>query len=185
MANIQQPGYYTVNGVRYQFASLEMNFGIAGFGSPVLGLQSVDYDQELEPGELRGTSPAVLALTTGKYSCSAKLKLPKAEGTYLEQQLALAGAANPDPLTGIIPGFGQIQWTATLGYYDIGCPFQSDVWYGARIKKDSDSHKVAPDPLYMDFEIYLMALSRNGTFMVNPQTIGAVWQGGAGIGSDL
>lgn len=177
MPNLQQPGYYTINGVRFQFASLELNFGIPGFGAPVLGLQSVDYEQELEPGELRGTSPAVLATTTGKYSCSAKLKLPKAEGTFLEQQLAAVGFQNPDPLTGIIPGYGQIQWTATLNYYDIGNPLQSDVWYGARIKKDTDSHKVSPDPLYMDFEIYLMALSRNGVFMVNPQTVGAVWLG--------
>lgn len=174
---IQQPQYYTINQTRFQHASLEINFGIPGFTSPTLGLQSVDYDDELTPGELRGTSPAVLAFTTGKYNATAKMKLPKSEATFLVQSLNNFALANPDPLTGLVMGYGQIQWNATLNYYDVGQSLNSDQWFGTRIKKMTDSSKVGPDPLYVDFELALLALSRNGDFMVNPQTVGAAFLG--------
>jgi hypothetical protein len=180
MPIIQQPAYYTVNGARFQHASLEINFGIPGFGYPTLGLQSIDYDDQLEPGELRGTSAAILASTTGKYSVSAKLKLPKAEAGFLVQQIAAAALANPDPLTGLIAGYGQYAWTATLNYYDIGQAFQTDVLYGCKIKKLADASKVGNEPLMVDVDLFLLALSRNGVFMVNPQTIGAAF-----LGSDV
>ena len=172
---IQQPTYFTVNGNRFQFSSLEINFGIPGFTIPTLGLQSISYKETLEPGELRGTSPAVLAFTTGKYSTEAKIKVPKAEAGYLVQQISEAAAANPDPLTGLIAGYGQYQWTATLNYFDIGQALQTDVLYGARIKSMSDDHKVGPDPLYTEIDLALMALSRNGFIMVDPETLGAAW----------
>lgn len=175
MPVITQPSYYAINQTRYQHASLEINFGIPGFGQPTLGLQSVDYDETLEPGELRGTSPLVLAITTGKYSVSAKLKLPKAEGEFLIQQLALVAAQNPDPTTGLVAGYGQWQWGATLNYYDIGQPLNTDQWFGTRVKKATNSSKIGQEALYMDFELYLMALSHNGNPMVNPQTFG--WLG--------
>jgi hypothetical protein len=180
MPVITQPSYYTINQVRYQFASLEINFGIPGFGTPTLGLQSIDYDDNLEPGELRGTSPAVLASTTGKYSTSAKLKIPKAEATFLTQALNAFAFANPDPSTGLVMGYGQVQWTATLNYYDIGQPLQTDQLFGAKIKKMADAGKVGNEPLYVYVDLFLMALSRNGNFMVNPLTVGAVW-----LGSDI
>lgn len=177
MPILNQPNYYSINGVRYQFASLEINFGIPGFGSPTLGLQSIDYDDNLEPGELRGTSPAVLATTSGKYSASAKLKLPKAESGFLVQQIQAFATQNPDPFTGIVAGYGQVQWTATLNYYDIGQQLQTDQLFGAKIKKMADAAKVGNEPLMVDVDLFLMALSRNGQFMVNPTTIGNVWLG--------
>jgi hypothetical protein len=177
MGVITQPQYFTINGVRFQHASLELNFGIPGFGLPTLGLQSIDYENSLEPGELRGTNPAVLATTTGKYSAKAKLKLPKSEGNYLVQQISLAAAAAPDPFTGLVSGYGQWQWVGTLNYYDTGNPLQTDILYGARIMKDADASKIGPDPLYMDFDLHLMALNRNGFWMVNPAIMGAVYGG--------
>lgn len=180
MPVIVQPGYYTINQVRYQFASLELNFGIPGFGTPVLGLQSADYDDQLEPGELRGTSPAVLATTTGKYTATAKLKLPKAEAGFLVQQLNQLAQSIPVPSAGLVPGYGQVQWNATLNYYDIGQPFQSDQWFGCKVKKLADAAKVGNEPLMVDVDLFLMALSRNGQFMVNPNTVGAAY-----LGADL
>jgi hypothetical protein len=177
MPVITQPNYYTINSVRYQFASLELNFGIPGFGAPTLGLQSIDYSDSLEPGELRGTSPAVLASTTGKYSTEAKIKLPKAESNFLVQQINSFAASNPDPTTGAVMGYGQLQWTATLNYYDIGQPLQTDQLFGAKIKKMADAPKVGNEPLMVDIDLFLMALSRNGYFMVNPSTVGAAWLG--------
>jgi hypothetical protein len=177
MPVITQPGYYTINQVRYQFASLELNFGVPGYTQPTLGLQSIDYDDQLEPGELRGTSPALLASTTGKYSTTAKIKLPKAESNYLVQQLNTFALANPDPATGLVMGYGQVQWTATVNYYDIGNPLQTDQLFGCKIKKMADSGKVGPEPLMVEVDLFLMALSRNGFFMVNPSTVGAAWLG--------
>lgn len=173
---IVQPQYFTINQARYQHASLEIGFGIPGFGTPTLGLQSVDYDDSLEPGELRGTSPIVLATTTGKYACSLKLKLPKPETNFLVQQINTVAAANPDPNTGLVMGYGQWQWSATLNYYDVGQPLQTDLWYGCRIKKISDSSKAgSADPLYNEIELFLLALSRNGAFMVNPAQMSNVF----------
>lgn len=172
-----QPQYFTINKTRYQHASLELNFGIPGFQAPVIGIQSVDYDEELKPGELKGASPAVLAVTTGEYKASGKLKLPKAEGAFLIGTITNAALANPDPITGLVAGWGQYQWNATLNYYDIGQPLQTDQWFGARIQKSANSSKVGPDPLYTEFDLFLMFLSQNGNAMVNPATVGAAWLG--------
>jgi hypothetical protein len=163
---ISQPPYYAINGVRFQHASLEINFGIPGFGLPTLGLQSIDYDDDLEPGELRGTSPQVLATTTGKYSSNAKLKLPKAEAGFLVQQLNAVAAQFADPVLGTA-GYGQVSWIATLNYYDIGQQMQTDVLRGARIKKMADASKVGNEPLMVDIDLFLLTLSRNGVYMVN------------------
>ncbi len=178
MSIIQQPGYFTVNGKRFYFGSTEIAFGVPGFALPTLGLQSLDYSEELVPGELRGTSPVILADTTGKYSTEWKFKIPKAETGFLIQQIALVAAANPDPITGIVMGYGQWKWDLTVNYFDIGQALQTDVAYSCRIKKITDSGKVGGDPLYNDIDLWVPAMSHNGYFMVDPETIGVAFMGG-------
>lgn len=179
MSIIQQPGYFSVNGKRFYFGSTEINFGIPGFSMPSLGLQSLDYSEELVPGELRGTSPVVLADTTGKYSTEWKIKLPKAEAGFLVQQIAELAAANPDPFTGIIQGYGQWKWTVSVNYFDIGQALQTDVGYQCRIKKISDSGKAGSgDALYAEIDLWVQAMSHNGYFMVDPATTGVAFMGG-------
>jgi hypothetical protein len=177
MPIINQPGYFTVNGKRFYFGSTEVNFGVPGFAIPTLGLQSLDYSEELVPGELRGTSPVILGDTTGKYSTEWKMKLPKAETGFLVQQIANVAAANPDPITGLVMGYGQWKWTFTVNYLDIGQALQTDVAFNCRIKKIADSGKVGGDPLYCDIDLWVQAMSHNGYFMVDPQTVGVAFMG--------
>lgn len=174
MPAITVPSYYTINGTRFQHASLEISLGVPGITTSDLvgwnlGLQSVDYDEALEPGELRGASPVVLALTTGKYSVNAKMKVPKQEADFLIQQITnTAGGL----------GYGQFQWSATLNYYDPSVnngSMNTDIWVGARIKKVSDASKVGNEPLMADLDLYLMALSHNGNYMVNQTLMSQVY----------
>ena len=174
MPAIQVPSYYTINGTRFQHASLEISIAVPGIITSDLvgwnlGLQSVDYDAQLEPGELRGASPVVLAATTGKATFTAKLKVPKQEAEYLVNQIIQVS-------NGL--GYGQFSWGATLNYFDPSVNngnINTDVWNGCRIKKLTDTSKVGPEPIMTEIDLFLMSLSHNGNYIVNNALMTAVY----------
>ena len=56
--------YPLVNGVRHSWSSIESRVN----GSIVLGITEVNYSPTLEPGEVRGAGPRVIAHTLGQAS---------------------------------------------------------------------------------------------------------------------
>ena len=164
---INQPSYPDINGKRYQFASIQFFF--PNYPGQIFGLQAIDYDETMEIGELRGTSPDLLGQTTGKSSFKGTLTLPKVESDNLLVAIESAATASPDPLTGNIQGYLQfVTPVVTISYQDYNQPFIFDQIFGLRLIKSADTHKTGQEALYVKYDWMAYMVSRNTKYPDNP-----------------
>ncbi len=170
---IQTVPYPLINGNLFDFSSFE--FSIPGYPPPppyggVLSIQSIDYSDNLEPGEMRGAAPHVLARTRGKYAATAKLTLPKVEADNIADLIQTFGAAVPRAM-GYLE-FGAL--TITCSYYEPSMPaLVVDQLVGFRVTKMSDAHKTGQEPLMVDLDVSLFMLIRNGRYPFDPGNLAA------------
>lgn len=75
--------YPMVQGVRFDHSSLDIKLS----GISFIGVKSVDWKDELKPGEAYGTAAQRLGTTRGQYKASGNLELWKAEAFNFEQLL--------------------------------------------------------------------------------------------------
>lgn len=68
-------GYPLVNGNRFDASSIELQIN----GKRYIGVTECDYEQTLDPGEVRGLSPQILGLTRGVQKCSGRIVLLREE----------------------------------------------------------------------------------------------------------
>ncbi len=147
MPSIQVVPYPMMDGHELSFASIEANFG----GGVFAGFSAIDYDDALEPGEVRGASPQVLATTRGDAKFTASATMRKSEFENYRARLA-AGQ-----------GYMEVRHPITVAYFEIGANAPIvDVLHGCRIKQAKDSHKQGTEGLMVAITYHVMRINRAG-----------------------
>lgn len=143
MAAIQYP---FTNGEYPDFSSITMD--IAGTRMPV-GLDELNFEDGLEPGEVKGNSSQVIGTTRGEYTSSADFSCPVPQMQSITALLAQRGGVYSTRFNIVINmKRGGIIDTVEL----LGC----------RIKKISDAHQQGTDALKRKAELHVLGLIRNG-----------------------
>lgn len=136
--------YPDVNGIRYDFSSVECNVG----GQPVTGVKSVSYKHGLKPGVVRGTSAQKNGRTRGQYDPEASLTLYKAEADELIARLG--------------NGYMEIPFDVTVHFADVGQAVTTTLIRAARITDEEEEHEEGTDALVVKFTLDPMAVVKNG-----------------------
>ena len=136
--------YPDVNGVRYDFSSIDINVE----GAIFKGYTAVSYSHKLEPGKLRGTSPQVLGRTTGEYDCEGSVTLALEEWTELRAALG--------------NGFMAKVFGIVVTYGNDAQPVTSDELVGCRIKNVEKDHSQGTDALAVKLDLDIMYIVEDG-----------------------
>lgn len=149
--------YPLINGVRYQFASIELKLN----GQIYLGCKSINYSRIRTRGWARGTSPDPLAKTRGtnEYKCDVELYL--AEHAALVDALALQGA-----LTG--GGFGDVFFTVDVFYGESAFSTLHDTIIGCTLDSNDSSNSEGSDALTRKSELNPVKILWNGNDDLGP-----------------
>jgi hypothetical protein len=132
----------------YSFASLEVRIEAEGLSFTTLEFTEVEYDDEQEPGELRGTSSEILGRTRGEYKPTGKLKLSKKEHARL--------------LTALGNGFYRKSVDVIVTYDEPQLGLIVDSILGCRPKKNSGSNSKGNDPSEAEMELSPLKILWNG-----------------------
>lgn len=112
--------YPQVNGHRFSHSSLELSWG----GIPLIGVAELNYDDELTPGELRGTAPQIIGRTRGIAKSTASISIYRLEWEAVRATLGLAGA-----------GFGETAPDIRVVMAEFGVEPIIDTIYSPRVMK--------------------------------------------------
>lgn len=137
------PKYPLVNGVRYSFASIELDVA----GKIILGAKEIAYTETLEPGEIRGTSVQLLGRTAGDYGVESSMTLYREEFDDLLDTLG--------------EGYLRKVFDVKVTYADEGAPTKTDRIVGCRIKSVEQSNSQGTDGLEVQIELHVMYLVRD------------------------
>lgn len=139
--------YPYVNGEYYDFASC--SFDIAGTKFPG-GLEEINYEDGLEPGEVRGNSAQLIGTTLGTYSASADFS------AYLPQMAEFRAT--------LVRKYGSIyaaRFNVTIVLERNSLTSTVEI-LGARVKKISAAHKSGNDALMEKAELHVLGIVRDG-----------------------
>jgi len=145
--------YPDINGIRYDFSSIE--FGVSPIFAPIVGIQAINYEDTLDPGEIRGTSPQVIGRTRGKYDAKADIVC------YVAERELIFAAVAALATTSLI-GYREQPFDITVSYSDYLQPNIVDNIVGNRIKKPSSAHKTGQEGLMTKIELHTMYILWNG-----------------------
>ncbi len=147
--------YPLVNGVRYSFSSI----GFLASGQEIVGITEINYDQELKPGDVYGTSPQLIGATKGQLKNTASLLMLQYEyENFISALCTLNGT----------PGSGYME--ARMDYvvqFQDGTPsnpgplFQH-ILRGCKIMKETDGYKVGPDANGTKIDLHLFYIEKSG-----------------------
>lgn len=139
--------YPLVNGEYPDFASITFDF--SGSKMPG-GLEEVNYDDGMEPGEVRGNSAQLIGTTAGTYNATGDFS------AYLPQMDELRGM-----LIRKYGGLYTARFNMTL-VIERGSITSTVELLGVRIKKFSAAHKSGNDALMEKAELHVLGIMRNG-----------------------
>lgn len=142
------PNYPVINGVSHSWADVSIDLN----GEIFVGVLALNYSSALEPGEVRGTGPEVLAHTRGDATHEGSLELLKADG---EAFLAALG-----------DGFGEVRFTVTASYGAEGLPVVTDRLIGCRIKNLSQDGAQGTDPSKITLDLAPLSIRYQGKAIV-------------------
>lgn len=138
-----------VNGNRFSFSSIEA----AVLGVIFYGFGEVNYSDNLDPGDVRGTSSQRLGRTQGDYKAEASI------GVYLEEWLDLQVLLAPAPPLGLMTTV----FNVVVNYAELALnPPQTDVIKGCRIKKIANDFKQSTEGLLVKLDLDVSYIIRNG-----------------------
>lgn len=144
--------YPLVNGHRYSFASIEVDFE----GKKFLGFTEINYKDSLEPGKLRGLGPQVIGRTRGDYDSEGSFKCFRQEFDELTTALG--------------DGYGEKSITIAVTYSEENQPTVTDRLTGVRIKSVDNSNSQGTDATEVSCELDVLLVERNGkTLVKNPR----------------
>jgi hypothetical protein len=139
-----------VNGNYYSFASIEIDVR----GRKIKGFKELSYDDGLDPGMARGTSPIALAHTQGDYEANASGEMYRKD---FDELVTLLG-----------DGFGEVEFPITVTYASRGMPTVTDRLPAVRIKKADNSNSQGNDPTSVKLEFAVLSpIERNGKRLVS------------------
>jgi hypothetical protein len=141
--------YPLINGLRYDFSSVEITAGARLFN----GVKSIKFSQTLEPGKVRGNRSQVIGRTRGPLDADGSLELYRLEFQDLIATLAL-----------LRPGVGYMEapFDITVSYAEVGQPVVMDVLQGCRIKKHENNAQEGGDALTVSCELDIMMVLPGG-----------------------
>ncbi len=127
-----------VNGNYYSFASIEIDVK----GRKIKGITDISYDDGLDPGMARGTSPIPLAHTQGDYEANASMEMFRKD---FDELVTLLG-----------DGYGEVEFPITATYASRGMPTVTDRLPAVRIKKVDNSNSQGNDPTKIKLELAVL-----------------------------
>lgn len=162
-----------INGSAFSFSSIEVVAGAQAFTN----IQSLNYTDELEPGELRGASSKVQGRTRGEYSASGSMALYKPDVQTLLATLAALGQG----------GYMEAVFDITAVYREGVAAIVTDSLIGCRITSIEDDHSTGNEALQVTLNLHIMELARNGLSATSggASAAGAAAAIGGAIGGSL
>jgi hypothetical protein len=145
--------YPLINGHRYSFASIEARFN----GIPIIGFKSLNYSDELAPGEVYGSRPQLLGATRGKQKASADFEMYRLEFEALKATLGIGGV-----------GFGEQKFDIVAQYAELGQPVITDTVVGFRIQKVEFSNADGTDAIVAKVTGFPLRVLFNGVPIATP-----------------
>ncbi|NQY04497.1 MAG: hypothetical protein HRT76_14765 [Halieaceae bacterium] len=139
-----------INGQRYDFSSIEANFGPSSFTN----FQAISYSDTLEPGIQRGQSSKKLGRTRGEYNATGSITLLKEDVPTLLAALAALGQG----------GYMEAVWDLTATYSGglTDLVPTVDALIGMRITEIGDDHSIGSDVLVNELTLDIMEITRGG-----------------------
>jgi len=156
------PGPYVIstpliNGHRFSFASIEATVN----GIPLIGFKSINYSQELEPGDVFGTRSNKLGRTRGKQNANCDFEMYRLEWENLKITLGAAGF-----------GYGETPFNITVCYADLGAPVIVDLIEGVRITKAEFSNSEGTDATAVKLTTNVMRIRENSSQTISASLLG-------------
>lgn len=160
------PNVPLINGNLYSFASVE----IAVDGTNYAGITSIDYDDELKPGEARSNQAEIIGRTLGEHTSTASFEMMKSTWeNVVMPALALAGTG-PDPSV-----FGTTYFNVNVNYAEQFAPTVMDVIEACRVMKVTNSHKQGSEALTVKVELSVQRISHGGYYIApRPNQVGVL-----------
>jgi len=143
-----------INGKRFSFSSVKLKIR----NKDRVGVKSIDYDDELEEGEMRGTGSELLGTTEGDYKCTCSITFFKKEFDLIIEDLGDGFYQERFPIVVFreaTPGDGVSQ----------------DELIGCRIKKSASNDAQGADPSEVKCDVSLFAIKRNGKLPIKNMRI--------------
>jgi hypothetical protein len=162
MGTVQYP---LINGVRMDFSSI--NF--APIGARIVGIKSINYEDELNPGIVRGTSAQVIGRTRGEYNATFDFEIYRED--WLDLCIALSKLTTASGLSpsGTAPGIYEVSFPITVAYAETpASPVQTDTLLGSRLKKAAASNSSSSEALSLKVEGHALMLIRNNAITGSP-----------------
>jgi hypothetical protein len=147
--------YPQINGVRYEWTSITF----AANGQPIVGIQELNYDHELKPGEVYGTLAQKIGATRGQYKATASFTILELEYQALITALC---ALNGTPGSGYLEVRFDIQVQKQDGVGSYQGPLITDLLRGCKLVKPSAAYKKGPDELVRKCDLDLFYIVENG-----------------------
>ena len=133
-----------INGKRFAYSSIKIKYN----GKDRIGVKSIDYDDELDRGEMRGTGSELYGTCEGDYKASGSITFYKKEF-----DLMLADLGN---------GFYQIAFNiVVVRQAEPGDGFSKDELIGCWLKKSSSNNQSGSDPSEVKCDILITVIKRN------------------------
>jgi len=153
--------YPLINGHRFSFASIEAVFN----GIPFVGFKSINYSQELEPGDVFGSRPQKIGRTRGKANASCDFEMYRLEWENLKTTLGIGGV-----------GYGETPFNITVTYAEqsFGGPVITDLIEGVRVTKVEFSNQEGTDPSTVKITCNVMRVKEGQTFQTITAPTGPV-----------
>ncbi len=150
LPGIPNPVAQLINGRRYDFSTLQANFGALSFSA----IQSIQYSDTLEPVIQRGQSSKKLGRTRGQYDATGSMTILKEDLPQLLTLLAALGQG----------GYMESVWDLTATYSNSLTDPRPvvDKLIGMRITEIGDDHSIGGDVLVNELSLDIMEISRNG-----------------------
>jgi hypothetical protein len=147
--------YPLLNGNRYSFSSI----GFLASGQEIVGVTSIDYDQELKPGDVYGTSPQLIGATKGQLKVTASLMMLQWE---YENFITALCALNGTPGS----GYMEARFDYVVQFQDgVGAnqgPLFTHILRGCKIAKETDGYKVGPEANATKIELHHFYTIKSG-----------------------
>lgn len=153
-----------INGAAYDFTSIEIVIGARTFAR----ISSINYEHGVDQGEVRGTSPFVLATTRGQYSASGSMTMYKEDFDALTTLLA----AMPGPGAAPVGGWMEKRFPIIVTYAEPSSGrLLTDTLTGCRIMRARDNHSSGADAINVECDLHIMQVMMNGKPAVLDNTI--------------
>jgi hypothetical protein len=142
--------YPLINGVKYDWASVEITFGDAGI---FIGTQELTYSDTNDKGIVRGTGVEKLARTLGEYDAEGTVTMY--EKDYLDFIASLTNNGET--------GYFDTSFDITVMYSAPGGDGNNQVrLIGCQLKSSEGGGSQGTDPLMESYDLDIMHIERDG-----------------------